>query len=160
LHQGSRPNCNPQVLIYAFFDLYNHKYVTFGKVISIFACIGGAILFIGGIILIITARFSTAKLKGFIDSIVKEFPDIETNITGSNWFLAFCFSFSGITLIVFSELVLKRNKMNLSDAPLTSTSQLLPLLVGIFTLVSTVWSVITDKEEEGTEETGEGMAMA
>jgi hypothetical protein len=32
--------------------------------------------------------------------------------------------------------------------------------VGIFTLVSTVWSVITDKEEEGTEETGEGMAMA
>jgi hypothetical protein len=52
---------------------------------------------------------------------------------------------------MFSELVLKRNQMDLSDALIKNTRQLLPFLVGIFTFILTVWSVITDKEERGNE---------
>jgi len=48
--------------------------------------------------------------------------------------------------------------VDLSNGPIPSTSQLLPLLVWIFTFISTVWSVITDQEEGGNENgNGEGV---
>lgn len=155
LHQGSRPQCNPQVLIYAWFDLYNPKYVTFGKVISIFVCITGAIILLSSLALILAAGFNGDEIEKYINSVLHQMRaesphshhQQDEKSSGKNVGMALLSSFPGITVIVFTELVLKRNRVDLSGAPLTSTSQLLPLLVGIFTFVSTIWSIVTDKEE-------------
>jgi hypothetical protein len=51
---------------------------------------------------------------------------------------------------VFSELVLKGNKIGLSDAPITSKYESTIAGFGVdFTFIPTVWSVITGKEEGG-----------
>jgi hypothetical protein len=150
LYQGSRSNCHPQVLIYAFFDLYNPHYVTFGKAVSIIACITGAIMLILGIALIIAAAFSAAKIEDAFTSFLKDLSnkEVKESIKGYSLLMAICSAFGGVSLVVFTELELKRNKVDLSDSPLTSTNQLLPFLVGLFTFISTVWSVMTEKKEK------------
>lgn len=57
-------------------------------------------------------------------------------------------SSGGISVIVFTELVLKKNMVDLNGAPFTSTSQLLPFLIGLLTLVSTIWSILNRNKSE------------
>ncbi|KAL5046307.1 hypothetical protein BDW71DRAFT_182565 [Aspergillus fruticulosus] len=47
----------------------------------------------------------------------------------------------GISTIVFAEKMLAGNNIDLSDAPLLSSGQLIPFIVGLAGLASTVWSV-------------------
>ncbi|KAL4736264.1 hypothetical protein BDV11DRAFT_207794 [Aspergillus similis] len=48
---------------------------------------------------------------------------------------------AGISNIVFAEKILTGNNIDLSDAPLLSSGQLIPFIVGLAGLVSTLWSV-------------------
>ena len=111
----------------------------FGKVMSIIACIFDATILLSSLAVILAAGFNSDGIKKIINSMLpkmrKESPHYHQQnekSSGKNVGLALRGSFSGITVIVFTELVLKRNRVDLSDAPLTSTSQPLPLFGGDF----------------------------
>ncbi|KAL4998737.1 hypothetical protein BDV10DRAFT_184873 [Aspergillus recurvatus] len=54
----------------------------------------------------------------------------------------------GISTIVFAEKILAGNNIDLSDAPLLSSGQLIPFIVGLAGLVSTIWSVTVGERLE------------
>jgi hypothetical protein len=49
---------------------------------------------------------------------------------------------SGTSVIVFVEVTIKINNIDLTGATLSNTSQLIPFLVGLFTFLSVAWSVL------------------
>ena len=59
-------------------------------------------------------------------------------VLGSRFVLLLLQSFA----IAFVEKTIRINQIDLSSAPLTATSQLLPFLVGVFSLISVVWASV------------------
>ncbi|KAK0630862.1 hypothetical protein B0T17DRAFT_507298 [Bombardia bombarda] len=72
------------------------------------------------------------------------FVQVMSCIGNGRWVFGGIFLFVGVIIIVFTELILWANHVDLSDARLDSTSQLIPFMVGLFTMVSTVWTCIKD----------------
>ncbi|KAF2122684.1 hypothetical protein BDV96DRAFT_639256 [Lophiotrema nucula] len=156
--QGLNPDCNPKYFIYTFIDLYNPHLIKFFKAMAIIACIGG--VFVAAIsisYLVQGALSSDEKLKekdekaGSLFNTITENSEanvrvLETAQKAFRYTIAAVFLFSGVNIIVFTEKMLARNDVDLSDASFESTSQLIPFLVGLFNLVSTLYSSFKHKE--------------
>jgi hypothetical protein len=46
------------------------------------------------------------------------------------------------------EKLISLNSIDLSDVEFLSTGQLIPFLVGLFTFISTMWGIITNKDDD------------
>ncbi|CEL00655.1 hypothetical protein ASPCAL00253 [Aspergillus calidoustus] len=76
-------------------------------------------------------------------------------------FFIIFFGPAGITTIIFGERILAGNDVDLSGSPIGSSSQLIPLIVGLTGLISTVWSVafgVYQKHVRRKESQGQGQA--
>jgi len=160
LEQGVKPGCDPKYFIFVYFDLYNPTYVRFLRAMSIVACIAGVAIFVCSIVTVVYGVFTPAeKLRRrdedhnnimntiglgrgteLSDESLRGAMKIAMALT------AIPLSAGGIISIVFTEKLLSGNDVNLSDASLKDTSQLIPFLVGLFTLVSTIFSSFKDRD--------------
>lgn len=167
--QGSVEGCEPKAFILAYFDFYNPHFVRLTQAGATVTCIlGVAYLYItvrniysGLVTPKKVLRQNAAKQRDVaIDTVMHENlmlgmrmdrQGAEKQMKRFKRFgrlsLASGVVFTGVTIIVCVEMILKGNNVDLSDATLGSTSQLIPFLVGLFTFVSTVYSCIDDMSD-------------
>ncbi|KAF4634069.1 hypothetical protein G7Y89_g4044 [Cudoniella acicularis] len=167
LHQGSRPSSNP---IYAFFDLYDSKFGNFTKFASICSAISSPAYLGIGIFIITGARAITTKMKNDTTSFQGQPLGTPNKVRAS-------LKSMGVDLEGFTAAIAAKVKsamvvsyiwkgegggfadyLHADDSEeehggfercsFTSTRQLVPFLIGLFTFVTTVWSVYTEKKEK------------
>ncbi len=135
INQG-RPSL--QMFIFAAFDFYDGRYVKFLQVASIIACIGSIIwLCVGGFLI-------------FYDMKLGEDDDVDTGCEvdsfeyeiGVRVFMVAFALFCGGFFIASVEKLITLNHVDLSEGEFLSSGQLIPFVVGVFTFVSTIWSVL------------------
>jgi hypothetical protein len=128
IYIGHKEGCSADFIITIFVaswnvDIYNHLWSTFFKVLSIFGGLLGVVLAASGIILLLVAVTTR---------IIREERVYEER--GLKWTYTFMELFLGATTIMMVELMIPANEVDLSATPLSSTGQLIPLLVGALTL--------------------------
>ena len=156
--QGLNPDCDPKYFIYVFIDLYNPSLIRFLKAMSIVACIGGVPVAGISVYYIFQGAFKSEKeLREMDDNFQTRFDrlpintDTDSQLITMIWkitriFIGFGLLFIGASITAFTEKMLVRNDVDLSDANFESTSQLIPFLVGLFNLVSTLYGSIKHRE--------------
>jgi len=133
--QGRREDCELKAFLFAYFDFYNIHWVAFLKALSVFSCLTGIIFIVAGFALLVyrlTADDGDDKA------------DIDDDMRSGFVALAIVALVIGVITIVFTEKLISGNDVDLSDDSLGSTNQLIPFLVGLFTLMSTIWTVFDD----------------
>lgn len=124
------------IKVFAIFfevDVYNNRWRTFFKIQSVASCIVGIIFLPGGLFRIYTSLFAKKcnDTKDEDDKAVIFL--LKVGLTGFQ--LLF-----GAFAILQIEMTMRINNINVSATPLTSSGQLIPLVMGIFTLAATVWA--------------------
>ncbi|KAL4744927.1 hypothetical protein BDW72DRAFT_199128 [Aspergillus terricola var. indicus] len=169
IQQGRRPECEVKAFIFVYFDFYNRHFQSFEKFLAVIYCLSGCSMIAWAIINIwlyisrgrngIDGCKRPAAGDDHMDIPEVQMPRISsilridtTNTEETNkksrasrygiMLMKFIgLAPAGISTIVFGEKILAGNNIDLSDAPLLSTGQLIPFIVGLAGLVSTVWSV-------------------
>ncbi|KAG4428293.1 hypothetical protein IFR05_016222 [Cadophora sp. M221] len=170
IRQGTKPTCAAKIWIFKPINIYSTGWIGLLKAISILGIVG-AVLFMVFAVYAIGFGLSTPRRTGRNNcdqgSHPQQGPQQETvqlptqrrpikeillalptmamailrrgiHVLGSRFVLLLFQSFA----IAFVEMTIRINDIDLSGAPLTATSQLLPFLVGVFSLVSVVWASI------------------
>ncbi|KAL6833704.1 hypothetical protein J3E69DRAFT_324753 [Trichoderma sp. SZMC 28015] len=168
LHYGNNPKCNAEINFYGYIDMYNPLWVNFLRFLSI---VGGitipvfAIDVLGFFALGIYLEFekiywskATEPPDGPGENIAFPGLTVSDPITG-NLTVAFLIKYVRRTLghlsksllfyntllfisgIIWTENTLKVNNIDLSAAPISSSGQLIALLIAIFTSVPTLWTI-------------------
>ncbi|OAA59193.1 hypothetical protein SPI_06395 [Niveomyces insectorum RCEF 264] len=154
LDQGRHVHC-PEVRmwIFASFDFYNTHYIKFLKALSIIACFGGAFIVVLGLYLIYSRMDGNRTLADtWIAEKVKENTDAPApsseDTSGARLVLVLLFLFGGGLTIATTEKIIHLNQIDLSDANFSNTGQLIPFLVGLFAVISTIFSGMFDRDEK------------
>ncbi|KAL3478264.1 hypothetical protein BJX99DRAFT_256589 [Aspergillus californicus] len=143
--QGYRPGCEVRIFFFAYFDFYNKPWQGFLKAMAVLYCL------LGSLLIYLAGKGFWAVLRG---QEAVPYPDEPSAHEGPGNYLrrsaAKVFTFAilapaGIVTIITGEKVLSGNSIDLSDSPLGSSSQLIPLIVGLTGLSSTAWSVTVGK---------------
>ncbi|TKA81631.1 hypothetical protein B0A49_01265 [Cryomyces minteri] len=133
LHQGYREGCLVRIFVYAPFSIYNPHWVAFGKTVSILGCLGILIslpLSLWTIVYGLRAGWNGGSPIG----------NIRRTGTLATVIKALFLGLLGISSIIFTEKTIQLNNIDLSGSPLTSASQLIPFLVGLFSLSAVPWA--------------------
>ena len=148
--QGYKDGCPAKIFMYAPFSMYNTHWVGFTKAAAILGSISGGILifvFLGsmcyGIWDGLRAEPSLTKSLAADDHTSEDSEQIDKAVL--KWsapVVKLYFGFSGGSSIAFIEETIRVNHIDLSEAPLTATSQLIPFVVGLFSVVAVMWSGI------------------
>lgn len=133
-NQGRREDCDLKAFLFAYFDFYNIHWVTFLKAASVIICLLGVGFISAGIALFV---------KGLADD-DDDYDDDSSFKRNLARFFAALSLVTGVTTIVFTEKLISGNDIDLSEASLGATNQLIPFLIGIFSFVSTIWTVFKD----------------
>ncbi|KAF5707582.1 hypothetical protein FMUND_11016 [Fusarium mundagurra] len=123
---GRKEGCEVKIFVWIFFygfwvNLYNPKWVIFAKICGV------AAVFLA--LMITVCAFAMLLGVGFF-RILRE----EDGGRPSRWSIGVCTAaqvYAGMWIILQVELTLKNNKVDLSQIPLHTTGQLIPLLMGI-----------------------------
>jgi hypothetical protein len=129
-YQGTKDGCNMYFYlslgIFAFWvNIHNRKWIIVIKILSILGTFLGLIMCLCGLLLLWVA---SSLERGTTEPRVA---------TGSKWIkIVYTHAqlFTGGWAIAIIELTLKRNKIDLSGTSITSSGQLIPLLVGALSL--------------------------
>ncbi|OIW30747.1 hypothetical protein CONLIGDRAFT_289671 [Coniochaeta ligniaria NRRL 30616] len=146
LDQGWSSSCpSPKVYIFAEIDFYNPRFTAFLKAMSIISLVGGAILFFWCWSLLAATVPPVRKrhphwAKAMIESAAESEYYI---ISWKNAWTIGSILFFGLTVIGFTEKTLAINNISIPGTTVASTGQLVPLLVGILTTISTVYTIAT-----------------
>jgi hypothetical protein len=127
---GRQPHCDIKDFIFAPVSVYSHGWWTTFKVLFIIAAVIVVPALIAGAISALYAWFT-----GWFDD------DLETTYEPMNLAAAsqaFSSMILGVVAIPFAEKMLRINHVYFSNVSITTSGQLIPLLVGIFTLSSAV----------------------
>jgi hypothetical protein len=146
--QGYKDGCPAKIFVYAPFSLYNTHWVGFTKAMAILGSISSAIfilVFLSSICYGIwdglRSEPSQTKDPGRTTS---EDPD-QIDKAVLKWIarvVKLGIGFSGGSSIAFVEETIRINHIDLSGAPLTATGQLIPFVVGLFSVVAVMWTCI------------------
>jgi hypothetical protein len=147
--QGYKDGCPAKIFLYAPFSVYNTHWVGFTKATAILGSISSAILIL---------VFLSSIYHGILDGLRAEPPQTKDpgkttsghleqiiNKTVLKWsarYLKVVIGFSGASSIAFVEETIRVNHIDLSGAPLTATGQLIPFVVGLFSVVAVMWNCI------------------
>jgi hypothetical protein len=174
IKQGNRSECKPSVWVFFKSIILNGPaWIRFLRAFSVFAVIFGII---ATIVAVWTLIYGISEeqpspnvpvaFQGFIRRRIRN-TDLEANMR--NWRNRWCIpsqdirdffrharknlirllaAAGGSFFIAFVEMTIKINNIDLSNAPLTATSQLLPFLVGVFSAVSLIWACFRKIEKE------------
>ena len=180
--QGYKDGCPAKIFLYAPIDLYNPHWVGFTKFSAILACLFGAfgvpfvcIMVLHGVldgvkkpgtggwtlphILAEPLATLTGEDAPESDTSPHDTPDEETKKKQQKKFwkiyvfaVKTLLGFGGASSIAFIEETIRVNHIALSDAPLSATSQLIPFIVGIFSLSAVSWNGFKQWRAGGAEE--------
>jgi hypothetical protein len=152
--QGYKDGCPAKIFVYAPFSLYNTHWVGFTKAAAIITCISGAILipfFLGticyGILDGLRAKPSQPKGPSRTTSGDPELID-KALLKWIAGVVKVGIGFGGGSSIAFIEETIRLNHIDLSGAPLTATGQLIPFVVGLFSVVTVIWNCIKRKGKD------------
>ncbi|KAL4942967.1 hypothetical protein BDV06DRAFT_221658 [Aspergillus oleicola] len=158
--QGRREGCEVRGFVFAYFDMFNGSFVAFQRFMAVMYCLTGTFLIVWAFIkfgagLDVSSPDAEGDAEGgeqegggqgqqqSAGAVTFDVPYDETH-RFDRWFfrIFFLIFFApvGIMTIIFGERILERNDVDLSDSPIGSSSQLIPLIVGLTGLISTVWS--------------------
>jgi len=164
LNQGRKESCPSfKMFVFAPFDFYNPNYVRAGKLASVILCVGlSAFILIGACCIYYGMRGATSlsgtpfgkvakrgkdQIKGMMGLAPQEGKKLgRFRAIGVVAVLA-----SGAHAMVIVEKIISINHIDLSEVAFTSTGQLIPFLVGLFTFLATLWSCLFPKKENGGE---------
>ncbi|KAK3356619.1 hypothetical protein B0T25DRAFT_565963 [Lasiosphaeria hispida] len=160
LEQGRDLACpSIRMFIYAPFDFYNPIYVKFIRAMSIISCVSAPLPIIGGCYLIGSSMKGRRTLRE--TSISRRIKEAKAEVAGSDIDLdmvkrsgltrvvmVIAILFGGCAGIVSVERVISLNSIDLTEVGFLSTGQLIPFLVGLFTFISTAWSIITNSDDD------------
>ncbi|KAH8907674.1 hypothetical protein BR93DRAFT_937032 [Coniochaeta sp. PMI_546] len=146
LDQGWSSSCpSPKVYIFTEIDFYSPRFTAFLKAMSIISCVGGVVLFL----------WSWSLLAVFVPPVRRRHPSWTKIMMGTiteqeyyilsskNAWLIGWILFFGLTLIGLTEKTLAINDISIPGTTVASTGQLIPLLVGTLTTISTVYTIAT-----------------
>ena len=128
LDQGKQPNCVVYTFIFTPIDMNSNGFETFLKVMGVFGvftgvlCIGGAIYFFGL----------------WIENFQEDIEEDDNKPNAASMSIGFMALVSGPIAIAFTEMTLKINDVTFPGTSLTSTGQLIPFLIGIFTVLAAI----------------------
>ncbi|KAK0641373.1 hypothetical protein B0T16DRAFT_461446 [Cercophora newfieldiana] len=157
IDQGRDLSCpSIRMFIFAVFDFYHPSYVKFLRAMSIIACICSPVALIGGITLIVMSMKGKKSVRDTIVEKMREATqdgssDIDLSVIKRSpvfRLIVIPLLFGGCTGIVSVEKLISLNSIDLSDVEFLSTGQLIPFLVGLFTFISTIWGIITNKDDD------------
>ncbi|KAF2466902.1 uncharacterized protein BDR25DRAFT_358962 [Lindgomyces ingoldianus] len=149
-----KEDCRVRMFFYAYFDMYNKRWIKALKGVTIISevLIGGFLLFVfsgwqiwkegpkkkrewGGRRNVRNPEAEREKKK----EAVQEKPRRR---------LACWLVFTSAHLIGFVEMIIRGNKIVMAEWRWLDTNQLTPFLVGLFTLLSTVFGIVVDKRRK------------
>jgi hypothetical protein len=145
---GRQPGCGVKFIFWATIDAYSKGWTIFLKVSWVFAPLLPGALYLG-IAICSLLKWSTSW--GFAAGSEKLLSTLETSLFEDEddvsdgamvWFLrifAFC---AGAIGIGFLEATIKKNNITFPDTHLTDSGQLMPLLIGVFTLVVSICDAV------------------
>jgi hypothetical protein len=172
LNQGHSPGCVAEIYVaFVYVDLYSHSWVSFLKASAILSVFLAIVLGFFGCYAIIWGiphswnktltpdpadethirggnlphnhggrrRTFIKRLEDFSMAVVK---NIKRNI------IRLFFAVTGAFFIVFVEKTLQTDNIDLSNAPLNATSQLIPFLVGVFSAVPVLWESLKQTSDD------------
>ncbi|KAK0732037.1 hypothetical protein B0H67DRAFT_92649 [Lasiosphaeris hirsuta] len=152
--QGRKEGCELRMFLFAYFDFYNTHWVGFLKFQSILITIVG-VFFLGfGVLNTVRAVKDIYYGRNSGNSGNRddgEDSDSDSDEDGQrDIFRGFAVISvaSGSIAIAFTEKLVSGNNIDLSEASFTSTSQLIPFLVGVASFFSTVWTCVGDIMKE------------
>ncbi|KAK4504474.1 hypothetical protein PRZ48_005390 [Zasmidium cellare] len=146
-HQGSVGDCTAFVFLFGSINVQNTAWLTFCKVFSVIGCVLAFLLIWR---FAWSAIVDSGLLKKFLDrrkhASLVEHPESGTRSTKANRVTDIiklaALALVGIGSIVFVEEVIRINRIDLSEAPLDRSSQLIPLLVALFNLLPILWGLV------------------
>ncbi|PQE30236.1 hypothetical protein CJF32_00003634 [Rutstroemia sp. NJR-2017a WRK4] len=164
LDRGYRSTCEVKGFIYADFDLYDPAFVSYAGVFAAFSCAIGSLCFIILIVFIALCMLSTINSTAgdillSISTAWSGCREILTNLAHSRLLrvvshktlrkmrcaLRIIWGLSGISILVFTQLVIKGNDIEIVHITKLSTGQIIPLIVGLCTFFSTAWEIYEDR---------------
>jgi hypothetical protein len=151
-YQGLKEGCDPQYFIFTGFSLYNEHFIVFLKAWAIFICVFGAMVIVAGLALVGMKTWkSSEEMQVEDDKRDKERLERIERRGDTGWRLKLdkaggpvIAAVPAILVVSVTEMILVKNQIDLSEGALDSTSQLIPLLVAIFTFISTIYSLFKD----------------
>ena len=142
VHQASRPNCHMKAFLFGNVDYHDKSFIESFKAASIIVCVAGVIT----LVLTVFCAWSDYKAsskpgpKTTTTTTTDAIEDLLPFSIRTKRFLAWAAVFRllvalvlGPTSIVFVETMLRFNRVSFGDAPLSTTGQLLPFLIGLST---------------------------
>jgi hypothetical protein len=127
IYAGNKEGCDVFIFLFAKINVNHSGWRTFGKVASVFSVVFAVIFLV-----------ITVVILPHLNSNVDEEDDRPTimQVFGSTIVKLFC----GPICIAMVEMTIKINGIDLSSAPLYSSGQLIPFVVGLTTIVITFTS--------------------
>ncbi|KAK4446343.1 hypothetical protein QBC34DRAFT_331879 [Podospora aff. communis PSN243] len=145
MYQGSKAECEVRYWFFGERNFFGQVWVTFFRVISILACIGGVVLF--SLAAAYAFRKKIVRLEVLLHLAEPKAPRDKQRGTRSNN-IRMGFKLFGIAFLLFvgavtmrmTEMTIQLNEIDLSEAPLDSTSQMIPFLTGLLSFLSTLYA--------------------
>ena len=132
---GSKEGCDVSVFLFTTFSAYNSKWILANKVISVFGVVLVWLPFGLAVML-----FGLAVTKWNEDDLGSDNDDdddlIKIGIRIGNALLV---GMQGVIPVAFTEMTVKVNHIEFPDVGMSDSSQLIPLIIGVCTLVSVLW---------------------
>ena len=153
LHQGYRKGCEVDVFFFAPIYAYNSHWIGFCK----FSAVLTALM---AVFLVFWALRATIKGRPIVAMSLEDGQQLyggwdTSGITGPRFlspalhiFQFVMGLFTAAVLIAFVEKTIQINEIEMREASLRNASQLIPFIVGLFSLIMSIWSIW--KEEEGS----------
>lgn len=143
LSEGWSSTCpSPKVYIFAEIDFYDPRFTAFLKAMSVISCVLGVMLILWSWSLL---AFSLPPFKKRHPTWVKWLMDPDQDLYTLSWensWFVVGLLFFGLCIIGLTEKTLAINNISIPGTTVTSTGQLIPLLVGILTTMSTLYSIV------------------
>ncbi|KAB5546890.1 hypothetical protein GE09DRAFT_1060488 [Coniochaeta sp. 2T2.1] len=139
---------SPKVYIFAQIDFYSPPFTVFLKVMSVVSCVGGVFLFLCAFALLLFCCVPAVRRRhpdwtGIMMETMAEKKEGNFILSKRNAWTTGGLLFFGLTLIGLTEKTLAVNDISIPGTTVASTGQLIPLLVGILTTVSTGYTIAT-----------------
>jgi hypothetical protein len=145
---GRQPGCSAKFIFWTAIDAYSKGWTIFLKVSWVIAPLVPGALYLG-LAIYSLLKWSTswgisAGLKKLLSKFEASFIEGEDDISdgAAVWFLRSFALGAGAIGIGFLEATIIKNNITFPDTHLTNSGQLMPLLIGIFTLVVTICDAV------------------
>ncbi|KAB5559686.1 hypothetical protein GE09DRAFT_63901 [Coniochaeta sp. 2T2.1] len=139
---------SPKVYIFTEIDFHSPAFTVFLKVMSVVSCVGGLFLFLWAFALLIFCCMPAVRRRhpDWTATMMESMAEKKEGnyiLSGRNAWTTGGLLFFGLTLIGLTEKTLAVNDISIPGTTVASTGQLIPLLVGILTTVSTGYTIAT-----------------